>query len=54
MMLSRSKTFYVNDEIKPAYQKKSFEYRGYKNNYQPLKNNLQKDFQVILQKFFFL
>lgn len=52
-MLSRSRTFYINDEVKPPYQKKSFEYKGYKNNFQPIKNSQIKDTQVILENIFF-
>ncbi|VVC40542.1 Hypothetical protein CINCED_3A021169 [Cinara cedri] len=46
-MLSRSRTFYTNGEIKPNSQKKSFEYKGYKNNFQQTNKNMQmqKDVQ---------
>ncbi|XP_025416182.1 uncharacterized protein LOC112687602 isoform X2 [Sipha flava] len=44
--MSRSRTFYTNGEIKSNGQKKSFEYnKGYKNNFQQLKNTQYKDIQ---------
>lgn len=46
-IISRSRTFYTNGEIKPNNQKKSYENKGYKNNFQQIKYTQQKDTQVI-------
>lgn len=46
-VLSRSRTFYINGEIKPNNQKKNVEYREHKNNFQQTKNIQQKNTQVI-------
>jgi len=52
MILSRSRTFYTNSEMKPNSQNKSFEYKGYKNNFQQMKYTQQKDTpQVIVNTF---
>lgn len=48
-ILSRSRTFYTNSDLKPNNPKKNVEYnKGYKNHFQPMKNTQQRDTQVIL------
>lgn len=50
-VLSRSRTFYTNGDIKPNIPKKSYDYKNnfpYKNNFQQIKYMQQKDSQVIL------
>lgn len=37
--------------MKPPNQKKSFEYKGYKNNFQQTKYTQQRDTQVIIDTF---